>query len=477
MHSKFSKSQWGILAIAAALLIAFWTSRITDGPIVLDAAENLQLTLNLERHGIISMSETAPILPSMFREPAPVFFGMLAVRAGDAVLGRADTGEYYHGQRARWLKYQNIPWMALLSATVFMLGQELGLAFLPSLICVLLSNLLLLETDIAYFMLDSFYTEAAAAALLSLGSLLLLKGVGRDGLIRIAVAGLCFGLLALVKAIFLYIIVALVIAIPCLSLWLRRSIGNSLLQAIVLGAMSTLVVLPWMLRNYQDLGQFSIAQRGGEVLYDRAVADQMTRDEYVGSFYLFAPYPLNGALRRLLGYSNSDKEEGGRLQRINSLALGPTSFSNRDVSAEVNARPQDALTYFHRAGAERVQLVNQLAAAGNPQPELTADRELQARALAMIVHHPFRHMALIPMYLWEGAFFSFPSLAFIVIYAFRYRKFELAVLVFPAFLSLLAYASFAHLEPRYGIPTYPIIICVLAALASQHRWQFRTGFR
>ena len=142
VHSKFSKSQWGILAITAALLIAFWTSRITDGPIVLDAAENLQLTLNLERHGIISMSETAPILPSMFREPAPVFFGMLAVRAEDAVLGHADTAEYYHGERARWLKYQNIPWMALLSATVFRLGQELGLAFLPTLICVLLSNLL-----------------------------------------------------------------------------------------------------------------------------------------------------------------------------------------------------------------------------------------------------------------------------------------------------------------------------------------------
>ena len=475
MHSKFSKSQWGILAITAALLIAFWTSRITDGPIVLDAAENLQLTLNLERHGIISMSETAPILPSMFREPAPVFFGMLAVRAEDAVLGHADTAEYYHGERARWLKYQNIPWMALLSVTVLMLGRELGLAFLPSLICVLLSNLLLLEADITYFMLDSFYTEAAAAALLSLGSLLLLKSIGHKGLIYVAMAGVCFGLLALVKAIFLYIIVALVIAIPCLSLWLRRSIGNSVLQAIALGAMSTLVVLPWMLRNYQDLGQFAIAQRGGEVLYDRAVMDQMTRDEYLGSFYLYAPYPLNGALRRLLGYSRSDKEEGGRLQRINSI--GVSTFYDRDVSAEVNARPQDALTYFHRAGAERMQLVNQLAVAGNPQPELTADRELQARALAMIVHHPFRHMALVPMYLWEGAFFSFPSLAFIVIYAFRYRKFELAVLVFPAFLSLLAYASFAHLEPRYGIPTCPIIICVLVALACQYFRPFRRELR
>jgi hypothetical protein len=29
-------------------------------------------------------------------------------------------------------------------------------------------------------------------------------------------------------------------------------------------------------------------------------------DEYVGGYYYLAPYPLNGALRRILGYSRSD---------------------------------------------------------------------------------------------------------------------------------------------------------------------------
>jgi len=66
---------------------------------------------------------------------------------------------------------------------------------------------------------------------------------------------------------------------------------------------------------------------------------------------------------------------------------------------------------------------------------------------------------------------------FIVIYAFKRRDLPLAVLVSPALLSLLAYAGFAHLEPRYAIPTYPIIICALVALACQYIRPFRREFR
>jgi hypothetical protein len=467
--------RWGILAFTAALLVVLWVTRITERPIMWDAAENLQLTLNLARHGAISMSDSSPWGASMFREPIPLFCGAMLIRAEDAVLGRADTATYYQGKRAKLLKYQNVPWVALLGVIIFLLARELGLAFWPSLLCVLLSNLLLFDADIGYFMLDSFYTEAAASALLAMGSLLLMKGIRYDRLTSIVLAALCFGMLSLVKAIFLYIIIGLAVAIPVLSLYLRRSLGRSVTQAALLAVVSALVIVPWMMRNYRDLGQFAVAQRGGEVLYDRAVADQLTRDEYLGSYYLFAPYPLNGALRRILGYTNTDKEEGGRLQRINSL--GRAGFTDRDVSAEMNARPQDAFTYFHRAGADRVLLVRQFAAAGNPQPELAADRELQKRAVRMILQHPLRHMALIPVYLWQGAFLIFPSAVFIVIYAFKRRDLPLAVLVSPALLSLLAYAGFAHLEPRYAIPTYPIIICALVALACQYIRPFRREFR
>jgi hypothetical protein len=79
--------------------MGFWSRFITEGPIVSDAAENLRLTLNLERNGVLSMSTTAPVQPSMYREPLPAFFGQFAVRArgGDLMAftnaaGRPKTG-------------------------------------------------------------------------------------------------------------------------------------------------------------------------------------------------------------------------------------------------------------------------------------------------------------------------------------------------------------------------------------------------
>jgi len=473
MPAKLSASQWSILAVTALVLIVFWSSRMTESPITWDAAENLRLTLNLERSGVISLSTTAPLQPSMYREPLPLFYGQFAVRAVDQALGRADDAEYYRGVRAKLLKYQNIPWLLLLSVAVFLMGRELGLAFTSSWLCVLLTNLLLLQTDTGYFMLDNLYTEAAAAALLCSGSLLLLAGVRRTRSTLIALAGVCFGLLTLVKASYLYIVLGTVIAIPLLAPLLRRSLGASTRYAAVLAAVTLLVTLPWAFRNYVELGYFAIAQRGGEALYQRAVLDQLSWDEYRGAFYHYAPYPLSGALRRLLGYSRRDSDQGGRMQRLNVSST--SSFYVRDYSADIAGRPQDAVTYLHLAGAQRVQLRNQLAAAGNPQPEVESDRQVQARALAIIRQHPLRHLAVILTCLWYEAFFSFPALVFILVYAFRRRNFELAVLVLPAFASLLFYASLAYPEPRYGIPTHPVVICALLVLAFQYRQRFKAG--
>jgi len=455
-----------ILAAVGVLLTAFWFTRISGQPIVWDAAHNLTMMLNLEHHGVVSLDSAEPYRPTMYREPLPAFVGQFAVRAVDAVLGRAEDEEYSSGERARLLKLQNIPWMALLGAVVFLLARELGLEFLPALGCVLALNALLLGVDMRYFMLDSLYTEAAATALFTLASLLLFTGLKRRSAWRIAGAGVSYGLLILVKATFLYILVGLLPALPILALLFHRKITTALLQALLLGALAALIVLPWMARNHRELGYFGISLRGGEVLYDRAVIDQMTRDEYIGSYYLFAPYPLNGALRRLLGYSNSDIEAGGRLQRLNLASS--SNFYVRDYSAEVAGRPEDAVTYEHRAGADRVLRRNQLLDAGIAGPELLVDREMLARALAIIRQHPLRHLALTPMYLWRGAFFTFPALLMVGFYAWRQRRYELAALVLPAIALLLFYASLAHLEPRYAIPTYPIALCGIVAVGLRY---------
>jgi hypothetical protein len=134
----------------------------------------------------------------------------------------------------------------------------------------------------------------------------------------------------------------------------------------------------------------------------------------------------------------------------------------------------EELRIVYEAGPDKRQAIsaNQLPAAGNPHPEEESDRQIKARAVALILQHPLRHLAQIPLNLWWGASFSFPALVVIIAYAFRRRKYELAVMVLPAFAALLFYAAFAHLEPRYGIPTHPITICVSLALAWQYRQRF-----
>lgn len=473
VHSRYSGTQWGFLAAAAIVLLAFWTTRLTESPIQWDAATNLRMSLNLERHGVLSLSTHAPYVPSMYREPLPPLLGTLTIKATDAALGQASEDDYFRGERGKLLKLKNLPWLALLSVVIFLFAEELGLSFLPSLVCVLLTNLLLLDSDTGFFMLDSWYTESEATALLSLGSLLLLQGLRRAGLRRVALAGVCFGLLTLVKASFLYITLGLAIAIPLLALLMHRPVRMAAMQAALLAVLTVLVVLPWMARNYTSIGYFGLSERGGEVLFDRAVIDQMSRDEYVGAYYFFAPYPLNGALRRLLGYSNQDVMKGGRLQRLN-MGRG-SDFYDQDIAAETAGRPENAVTYEHRAGAFRHQRIAQLRAAGVAFPEQTVDGELQARAVAIIRQHPFEHLALIPMYLWEGAFFSFPALVFILFHALRRRKYELAATVLPLLASLLFYAACAHLEPRYGIPNYPLVVCILVALVWQYAQSFSTN--
>jgi hypothetical protein len=465
----FTAPQWTAVIVAGLVLVTMWTLRATGSPVMWDAGENLIMMLNAERHHVMSLHNDPPYAPTMYREPLPVLQGQFSVRAVDAWLGQGDQAFYFRGDRARLLKLlQNLPWMALLSFVTYAFCRELGLSFWLSLASVLLLNAVALRGDAGDFLVDSLYSESAASALLSLGSLLLLTGIRRRALGRIAAAGVAFGLLMLVKAVYFYLMLWMLCAMPLVALLTRESLAMAARQAVVLAGVALLVASPWMLRNYRDFGYLAISLRGGEALYDRAVTNEMTLDEYAGAYYFYAPYPINGALRRLFGFSNSDVDEGGRLQRINEGIS--SQFYYRDYFAELNGRPEDAVTYMHRAGAERVRLRNQLTASGDPYPVVTADLTLRDRALSMLLRHPLRDLALVPMYLWQGAFFAFPILLFALIDSVRRRQFDLSVTILPAIGSLLFYATFAHLEFRYTLPTYSLVVCMLVALAAA-RWR------
>jgi 4-amino-4-deoxy-L-arabinose transferase-like glycosyltransferase len=321
------------------------------------------------------------------------------------------------------------------------------------------TNVLLLYTEVGRYMLDSLYTEAPAAALLAIGSLFLSSAIVQRRVLLMLLAGVCFGLLALVKAAFLYIVPGIVILMPFATLVNRRQIPVIPLirLAIVLVMAFFVVVAPWMYRNYLSLGTFSITSRGGEALYNRALLNQMTVEEYFGSLSLWAPYPLNGALRRILGISREDLENGVRLQRLGESA--DSKWAKADFAAELAGRPEDAHTFYRQVGAERVKLINEFRAAGHPEPELAADGVLRERAMQMISRHPLRHLANTFSNLWRGAFFSLPLLLIAMAYAWRHKHLELLMLIVPAVAMILFYGAVSAFTPRYALPAYPLAIC------------------
>lgn len=455
----------GTIGIVLALL---WGMRISDAPIDKDAAQTMQMGANLKYHGIVSEAEHAPFQPSMLREPVPIVVVALSMTVGDLIYGPAEPGAYFNGERARVLKYQNLLWMGLLCSAIFLAVLSFTSSWPLALTSVFLINLPLLYFNVGRYMIDSLYTEAPATALLTWGSLLLVFGMERGRWLCVIAAGIVFGILTLVKAVFLYVFVGLllmfVVALP--FRWNADSVAKRLSRTVVLTLCFAAVVLPWMIRNEHAFGTFAITYRGGEVLHIRALKDRMTPTEIRGAIYYWGvPWPLNGALRRILGFETSDVERGGRLQRLNRSTN--SSFADNDMKAEDAGRPEDAISYYQQSRAQLTKFSWELDPEKLGGPSLKADQAMQDLALQMIKEQPVKHLLMTPLFLWRGAFFGFPILAFTLIVALYQRRFSRALFVMPALGMIMFYGLFSHFIGRYSMPAHPIVIMATVLLALQ----------
>jgi 4-amino-4-deoxy-L-arabinose transferase-like glycosyltransferase len=445
-------------------LCIVWARQLTEAPIVDDAAHNLRMAVNLAHHGTMSMSRSAPYKASMYREPVPVFFNAVAVIMIDAIYGTAPDTAYFAGERARLLKYLDVAWMLILSLAVFAATRALTSSFAMAFICMLAVSikLPLVISGLSGLEFDRLRSELPTAALLVIGSLLLSAGWKHGNPLWTVVAGIAFGMLALVKASFLYVFagVVLIIVVSAAMQWVRARDRRATLRGLLLLSGFAIAVAPWMCRNYLQFGTITIAERGGGVLAIRVMKDQMTLQEYIGSFYVWAPHGLQPLVGAALGFSPDDLERGGRLQRLNRR---PTSdFFADDKVWEKAGRPDRVVSYYRKARAAHVQLKNELTARGEDPAQ--SDAILQERSLAYIREQPWRHLALMIPMLWRGALFAFPVLAFTLWHAVRRRNWALARFALPAFGLVMFYALFSHFIPRYGAPVFPVAIVCVAAL-------------
>jgi hypothetical protein len=466
------------IALFASLgLLVFWATQITGGESGADAEQTLQMAINLAHEGSISLDEEPEYRPTMYREPLPIFSAALVIKTVEWFLGRELSFEDYRaGDGARYIKYQNVLWLALLTIATFWACYTLTASFYVSLVAVLVLNVRYPATSSGLdgLQLDSVDPEVISVALLVLASVLLAMAASSGKAQTAVLAGLAFGALALSKAAMLYVFIGLLGVLLLLSALPRTHVPNraTVLQTLLLAVGFCSVVAPWMYRNHLHFGSFQIVERGGAVLYMRAVKNGMSAEEYRGSFYVWAPGRLQGLVGAALGFSERDLQEGGRLQRLNRA--DDSGFAERDLAAEYAGKPAEAVTYYRKARAERARVQDEVRARGIANPTVEADRILQDEALAVILAHPGDHLLMTIAFLWRGAAVVFPVLCAGLIYALLRRRTEIAIFILPSMGLTLFFALFSHFIPRYGVSAVPVAIVIGLFLATRV-WQRLAG--
>jgi hypothetical protein len=464
-QKPFRAAQAVLWTVVAALVLFLWAKHVTPSPIDRDSAQSVQMAVNLAHHGVISLDDQPPLSPSDYREPVPVWVSAAGILIIEAVSGPADATAYFSGARLQYLKYQNLLWLALLCFGVFQGTDVITGSRRAAWIAAALASVVFSANSWAAGMIDDLYTDLPAAAVLVVASATFARGLGHRKLRSCIVAGVLFGCLTLIKAAMLYVfaamigLLAVVLVVFKARTNLRRDLRAVALATIAFGC----TVTPWMLRNRVELGTFQVAQRAGVVLWVRAVKDMMTPEEYLGAFYVWAPGKLQAPIGRLLGFGPADLRKGGRLQHLNRSES--SDFAAADLEAERSGRPQDAISYYRRARAERVRLGHELLTQGAPNPEILADQLLQKKAIAVIREHPLRHLATTIPFAWRGAALALPMLLAGLILSLRSRRYDCALFALPSFGLVMFYALLSHFIPRYSVPVRPVML-VLAVVAA-----------
>lgn len=213
----------------------------------------------------------------------------------------------------------NLIWVASLFICLWILSRLLFLntvvADLVAINSIVISNAVFVKQQ-----LSNLNTELPASVLICLLSIAFICSLKTRLWGWILVSGLVYGFLVLTKASGAYVafltmpLVAICIAAsPHIGLQKNAISAIKYLLCIAIGF--SIVVTPWITRNYFEFGQPAIAMGGGRVLWIRSEYNNINRDQYLGAFYAFSPKGLQIHFwEPFLGYKQSQLKCGGSLQ-------------------------------------------------------------------------------------------------------------------------------------------------------------------
>jgi hypothetical protein len=444
-----------VLFLLVAALFPYWIARTNGDKSDSDALQNLTAAFNVAKSGIFSANDPASqVAPTRRREPLPPFVVAGFIKILETFKGPLEYQALLSGPGARWIKLSNLLWCVIISVGVYAAVNTLtgSLPFAAAATIV--------AAD--YIEVNRLMTEPPAQAFLLLLSLFSVMMIRSPRPAYFCAAGLSLGALILTKAAFLYIGIALFLALAAWLAWdkLHGRLQRSSIIGFFIFVLSTAALtVPWSARNYYHFGSPGLAERGGAVLYIRALENEMTSLEYAGAFYVWAPYGwAKVGLGKTLGFSKADLNKGGSLQRLNRLIPG-------DRENVLAGRPDLTTSYYNQAKAERRRLATDFAKQGQADPAGAAEDLLMRRSIEKIQARPLMHLSMVPLLIWKGDALTFLLSALAVVLMLKGRPRVDAFIYAVPSLAMVAFLALAtHYIARYSDPVIPIVVVLVAVL-------------
>ena len=386
----------------------------------------------------------------MYREPAPTLLLAAYISAVQFVQGVVPFEQFVEGPGARLLKWSNLIWASAFSFAIYKAVVLLTASRILAAAATILSNVAL-----SHYM-NGLMSEYAAAALLAASSYFLLAAIYRERAVYFVASGVCFGALILTKASYLYTVIVMVAFLvwPAALPRAVRFKGVLLYGAAIARDDST--VDGEKLHSFWHLSDHRAGRRGP---HDPSPEepDELGRVSR-GVLCLGAGLPASGNAQ-YLGFKDDDAIPTGALRRLTRH----TTASEADKEAERDGRPQDAVSFYHAARAERTKFEAELRAQGHRWPSVQADALMKSRAIEIILAHPMKHVIATLPFLWRGGGWSFPVLLFDLFCSLSTAHGSQRYLL-PALTVLLFYAFASHNLPRLGDSVIPVAIVCVAVL-------------
>jgi hypothetical protein len=460
--------------------------QITDEPITGDATQNLRLGYYFYTDGVLAVLEDQDgvPMPSNYREPVPPLVNGLFMYVHPDIRKTDSIETFKDGKNTIPIKQVNLVWLLFLQIGVGLLLYAVTKnQFWPFLGWFLVLFYFIRFGD--HF--DHLYTEIQAASMIVWTTYFLYQAVIEKKWLGYVTAGLFLGLTTLTKAVFFYLT-------PCIFifLFLLHREPDKLKKYAILAVCWLIVVMPWLIRNQILVDDFSITHRGGKVLYNRAIMNDLDSETVKAAVYLWGPQMYKDIVAYTsLSVDTIEFNTGGKFEKLvrypesDSLALKSLD-PNQAVSLHSKMRIlADSLSYeFRQQGMNR------------EEARVKGIGMLQEKGKEMILDKPLDHIRSIPLFFWRGAW-PFPNstiplidgklqiyinnffniIAFLSIFflplwgLFRHRIGWIVISIMPASM-ILFHTMISHNIPRYSESAIPsMLICLTIGTAVLfHRW-------